>query len=74
MLREGVEDYEYLHLLRELLATKRASLPADEVAHYEAMLEVPAAITADMTTFTTDPAAIYRRRAEVAAAIEKLAR
>ncbi len=39
---------------------------------YEALLEVPAAITRDMTTFTTDPAPIYTRRAEVARAIEEL--
>ena len=72
MLREGVEDYEYLYRLRELIAERRGSLPAAEVARYESLLEVPETITEDMTTFTTDPAPIYARRAEIARAIEAL--
>ena len=63
MLREGVEDYEMLHLLRVLLAQYRDKLPVGIRTNYEALLEVPAEITADMTTFTTDPEPIYRRRA-----------
>jgi hypothetical protein len=74
MLREGIEDYEYLYLLSQLLATRRAKLAADQVKHYETLLEVPQSITRDMTTFTTDPAPIYARRAEVAEAIERLRR
>lgn len=72
MLREGVEDYEYLYLLRELLAASRTKLSAAEIARYNALLEVPASITSDMTTFAKDPSAIYARRAEIAAAIEQL--
>jgi len=72
MLREGVEDYEMLHLLRVLLAQYRDKLPVGIRTNYEALLEVPAEITADMTTFTTDPEPIYRRRAEIAQAIERL--
>ena len=72
MLREGVEDYEYLNLLRELLAAVRAKLPAAEIARYETLLKVPASITSDMTTFAKEPSAIYARRAEIAAAIELL--
>jgi hypothetical protein len=72
MLREGIEDYEYLYLLRELLATKRTSLPAEQVSRYETLLEVPESITKDMTTFAKDPAPIYGRRAAAAEAIERL--
>jgi len=72
MLREGIEDYECLHLLRELIAKHRDELAPEDVTKYEALLEVPDAITEDMTTFTTDPAPIYARRAEVAEAIERL--
>jgi succinate dehydrogenase flavin-adding protein (antitoxin of CptAB toxin-antitoxin module) len=72
MLREGIEDWEYLYLLRQLLGTRRAKLTDEQVKHYEALLEVPDAVTKDMTTFTTDPAPIYARRAEVAEAIEQL--
>ena len=72
MLREGIEDYEYLYLLRELLAKNRDALSADEIEQYEALLAVPESITADMTTFTTDPAPIYARRTAIAEAIERL--
>ena len=72
MLREGIEDYEYLWLLRDLIAKRRASLTAEQVKSYESLLEVPEAITRDMTTFTTDPRPIYARRAAIAEAIEQL--
>ena len=72
MLREGVEDYEYLWLLRDLIAKKTASLTADERSRYESLLKVPESITRDTTTFTTDPRPLYARRAAIAAAIERL--
>lgn len=74
MLREGIEDYEYLYLLRERIDQKRDRLAPDEVQAYEALLEVPESITKNMTTFTTDPRPIHARRAQVAEAIEKLGR
>lgn len=74
MLREGAEDYEYLFLLRHLLQQRRARLAPEEASRLEALLEVPPEITADMTTFTTDPAPIYRQRRAVAEAIERLSR
>jgi len=72
MIREGVEDYEYLYLLRELIDKNRSRLSEDEIRRYEALLDVPTAITTDMTTFTTDPAPIYEHRRAVAEAIEAL--
>ena len=45
-----------------------------QIAKYEALLEVPESITADMTTFTTDPTPIYTRRKQIAEAIERLAK
>jgi hypothetical protein len=74
MLREGIEDWEYLHLLRELIGKRRAELAPEQVKQYEALLQVPESITADMTTFTTDPAPIYARRKQIAEAIEALGR
>ncbi|NQT17633.1 MAG: DUF4091 domain-containing protein, partial [Planctomycetes bacterium] len=74
MLREGIEDYECLYLLRELIGKRRGGLPPAEVEKYESLLEVPDSITKDMTTFATDPAPIYARRAAVAEAIERLIR
>ena len=74
MLREGIEDYEFLYLLRELLEQRRANLPADAAAKYQRLLEVPESITRDMKTFTSDPAPIYAHRDAVARAIEALMR
>ena len=72
MLRDGVEDYEYLAILRGLLAKHAKALPEAERKRLEALLEVPPEITADMTTFTKDPAPIEARRHAVAQAVEAL--
>jgi hypothetical protein len=74
MLREGLEDYEFLWLLRDLLTKKRGSLSAEDLKRFESLLEVPASISKDMTTFTTDPGPIYARRTAIAEAIERLSR
>ena len=70
--RDGIEDYEYLVLLKKLLAQKRGTLAPEQVAHYEKILEVPGEISAGLTTYTTDPAPIVARRQELAKAIEIL--
>lgn len=72
MLRDGIEDYEYLAMLRRLLATRGSALPAEERARCAALLEVPTDITAGITTFTRDPEPIERRRRALAAAIATL--
>jgi hypothetical protein len=70
MLRDGLEDYEYMVTLRRLLTEKAASITPEQKAQYEPLLQVPAAITTDMTTFTKDPAPIEAHREAVARAIE----
>jgi hypothetical protein len=72
MLRDGIEDYEYHALLQRLVDARRATLTAEQLAEYTALLQVPAAITSDLTTFTRDPAPIDQRREEIARAIERL--
>jgi len=72
MLREGIEDHEYLYMLRELLAKRRGSLQPQQIAKYEELLRVPDSITKDMTTFATDPTPIYTHRKKIAEAIEGL--
>ncbi|MCX5675350.1 MAG: DUF6067 family protein [Planctomycetota bacterium] len=74
MLRDGIEDYEYLVILRRLLAERGAKLAAGERQRLEALLEVPEDITKDMTTFTKDAAPLERRRDAVARAIEALSK
>lgn len=48
--RDGIEDYEYLAMLKKLLAEKRGTLTPEQVAHYEKILEVPGEISAGLTT------------------------
>jgi len=72
-LRDGVEDYEYLALLRRLLEEKRGRLKPAETAEYTPLLRVPATVSASLVSYTQDPAPLLARRLEIARAIEKLA-
>jgi len=72
MLRDGIEDYEYLATLKRLIQAKGDKLDATQRNAYTALLEVPADITKDMTTFTKDPAPVERHRDQVARAIAAL--
>ena len=72
MLRDGIEDYEYLVILERLLKVKKDKLTTGQRQKYAAFLEVPEAITKDMTNFTKDPAPIEARRNQIARAIAKL--
>jgi succinate dehydrogenase flavin-adding protein (antitoxin of CptAB toxin-antitoxin module) len=74
MLRDGIEDYEYLAILSRLLKAKEDKLTPQQRKKYTALLEVPESITKDMTTFTKDPAPIEARRDRIARAIAKLNR
>lgn len=71
MLREGLEDYEMLYLLREKLTANKTLDPAKR-AEFEKLLIVPEEITSSMTVFSTSPQPIYQHRAKVAQAIEAL--
>jgi len=72
MLRDGIEDYEYLAMLKRAIAERGANLPKEDRARAEALLEVPAEITSDTTTFTKSPAPIESRRDAIAREIEAL--
>ena len=72
MIREGVEDYEMLGMLRHLLQERGGKLPADRRSAAERLLQVPEKMTSSMTEFTLDPKPIYERRQEIAAMIEML--
>ncbi len=74
MLRDGIEDYEYMVMLSRLLEEKGAALDAAQRDAFEALLEVPDAISKDLTNFTWDPAPIEAHRTRVARAIETLNR
>jgi hypothetical protein len=74
MLRDGIEDYEYLAILKRLLESKKAMLSPERYNEFSWLLEVPENITKDMTHFTIDPEPIEKRRRMVAEAIEKLSK
>ena len=72
MLRDGIEDYEYLAILQRLLQAKKDKLTTRQQQNYAGLLEVPGDITSDMTAFTKDPAPIEARRDRIARAIVRL--
>jgi len=65
MLREGLEDFEYFHLLTQALKDK-----PDAAA--QKLLEVPEEIVVDARDFSRDPLLMYEHRRKVAEAIERL--
>lgn len=71
-LRDGIEDYEYLSLLRRRLADKRATLTAENYQRLSRLLEVPENISRSLTNFAADGAPIEAQRDRVARAIEEL--
>lgn len=72
MLRDGIEDYEYLVILKRLLQERKDSLTQSKIQRYKNLLKVPEVITQDMTHFTFDPAPLEAQRDKVARAIEEL--
>ena len=72
MIREGVEDYEMLYMLRELLKQNGNRLSEADRKTANELLNVPESITKSMTDFTIDPRPILQQRAAVAKMIEKL--
>jgi len=72
MLRDGIEDYEYMAMLERLVEEHRDRLPERIRRAYEALLEVPDTITTDLTHFTVNPGPIEQHRQAVARVLEKL--
>jgi len=74
MLRDGIEDYEYLAMLRRLLSRYEGHLGEERLAEYRGLLEVPEEITSSMTSFARDPGPVEAQRDRVARAVAELAR
>ncbi|MCF0234543.1 MAG: DUF4091 domain-containing protein, partial [Thermoguttaceae bacterium] len=70
-LREGVQDYEMLAMLRKLIGEKE--LTPEQRDRVRGIFDFDE-ITTDMTHFSTEPARIYERRAAVAKLIVELSR
>jgi len=73
-LRDGMEDYEYFYMLKNLITEKSAKIPADLKTRAERLLIVPEAISKDMTHFTTDPRLMLEHRDKIARMIERLSK
>ena len=77
--REGVEDYEYLYLLRRLIRDAK-SAGRDTTAAEQALAEaaelvaIPNAGGLRSSEILPDPEAVYRVRDSLAGAIERLTR
>jgi len=74
MLRDGIEDYEYMVILKKLIEANKDKLNAGRMRTYNALLEVPEDVTSDMITYTNDPAPIEARRDRIAQAISELSK
>jgi len=72
MIRDGVEDYEYLWLLRERIGKARGC--GIDVTGAEKLLVIPPEVAADVTHYSHDPETIGRYRDRVARAVEDLGR
>jgi len=71
MVRDGLEDYEYFVLLRDLLE-KMPDLSQERREHILTLLEFSPEISQSLTSFTADPDQLAIRRAAIAAAISEL--
>ena len=73
-LRDGIEDYEYLWLLRDTVAhLKKTDQQKHQalIAEAEKVLAVEPAVVQDLTHFTEDPQVLRRARATIARLIER---
>ncbi len=73
VIRDGVEDYEYLALISRLTRRAKArGVDAALVRRAQALCLVPASISQSMSEYTRRADPIFERRARVADAIEAL--
>lgn len=71
VIRDGIEDYDYLALLKARLGEATVSQAAKN--RYEALLQVGPKISPSLTSFATDARVIWEKREEIALALEALA-
>ena len=74
IVRDGIEDYEYLYLLNQLVEKAGEDAPADLRNRAKAELAVPPEVMADHKNYTEDPEAILAARERVARLIEEFQR
>jgi hypothetical protein len=74
VLRDGMEDYEYLHVLRERLEAAQQQGPVDPalVARAQQLLAVDDALVESLRSFSKDPALLQAQRQAIAELIEQV--
>ncbi|MCL5283818.1 MAG: DUF4091 domain-containing protein [Armatimonadetes bacterium] len=78
-LRDGMEDYEYLWMLKRRVdqlsaLNKKSGQLNSDLVRAKRLLVVPPDISVDTTHFTSSPRPIMRRREQIAQMIERLDR
>ena len=76
-IRDGIEDYEYLQMLKEALASERSGeqkLSASWVRRAEAALEVNTALVDSLTKFSSDGNLLLSERRKIAELLEEYQR
>jgi hypothetical protein len=74
-LRDGMEDYEYFHLLnQECERLSGSPAHAQQLSQARLLLEVPTNISSNLVEFTTDPTPLLKHRERLAKSIEALSR
>ncbi len=73
-IRDGLEDYEYLHLLETIAGEIERCPSADPAVQtylqaVHTLLAVPGSVVTDIATYTRDPAVFYAYREQLAAYI-----
>lgn len=72
---DGIEDYEYLWLLNDLVKKAEAKgVPASELADARRLLAIPESFCKSLTEYSTDPKDLTSLRDQVAREIERLSR
>jgi hypothetical protein len=74
VLRDGMEDYEYLHRLGQLVARarERGGFDAALLQRAQRLLEVDPELVRSMRSYAQDPEVLLAQRAAVADAIEEM--
>ncbi|MEW6358700.1 MAG: glycoside hydrolase domain-containing protein [Planctomycetota bacterium] len=73
LMREGIEDYEYFHLLREKIAAlEKTGKQPTLVEEATALLDIPSDLIEDLTHYTKDPTKLEAHRARLARMIERI--
>ena len=72
-LRDGIEDYEYFYMLKQLVeSAKKRGILDTKIESAEKLLVMDESIAINHRQHTIDPTVILKRRSDIAEAIEQL--